>query len=250
MKADNLVAACPFSTSGGMQRVAWQIDGGGFNGGRGGVVPFNTEAKDFICTSRGGTYDWTQFSSDRDRDGNSLPLPTRLVLNDTAPHEIMLYIDNSHGTSGSAMIGDIELVSPSGQIVPVIGQFDTTPLDQDTAWFNRAYGDLFGGKSPVGAHMPLVRGETGIDSPGKLEWNHVFSPSFFLSAKGSYYSTGFTLKAIGELGLREFDADSAGEASVASLPHFAIPPAPMAASNSYVGRPARPESSAAIKDAF
>ncbi len=27
----------------------------------------------------------------------------------------------------------------------------------------------------------------------KLEWNHVFSPSFYVNAKGSYYSTGFNL---------------------------------------------------------
>jgi len=29
----------------------------------------------------------------------------------------------------------------------------------------------------------------------KLEWNHVFSPNFFLNAKGAYYSTGFSLGA-------------------------------------------------------
>ena len=32
----------------------------------------------------------------------------------------------------------------------------------------------------------------------KVEWNHVFGPSFFLSAKGSYYSTGFTLDSEGD----------------------------------------------------
>jgi hypothetical protein len=31
----------------------------------------------------------------------------------------------------------------------------------------------------------------------KVEWNRVFSPNFFLNAKGSYYSTGFTLAAQG-----------------------------------------------------
>jgi hypothetical protein len=31
----------------------------------------------------------------------------------------------------------------------------------------------------------------------KVEWNRVFTPNFFLNAKGSYYSTGFTLAAQG-----------------------------------------------------
>ena len=36
-------------------------------------------------------------------------------------------------------------------------------MSDDTAWFNRAYGELFGGRL-TGARMPLVRGETGIDN--------------------------------------------------------------------------------------
>jgi hypothetical protein len=67
------------------------------------------------------------------------------------------------------------LVSPSGQVVPVIGQFDVTPLDEDTAWYNRAYGDLFGAASPVGARMPLVRGETGVDTPAAQDWNRALT---------------------------------------------------------------------------
>ncbi|HSB85394.1 MAG TPA: TonB-dependent receptor plug domain-containing protein, partial [Ilumatobacteraceae bacterium] len=33
----------------------------------------------------------------------------------------------------------------------------------------------------------------------KLEWNHIFSADFFLNAKGSYYSTGFSLEPQGGL---------------------------------------------------
>ncbi|MCJ7676213.1 MAG: S-layer homology domain-containing protein, partial [Anaerolineales bacterium] len=33
------------------------------------------------------------------------------------------------------------------------------------------YGDLLGGGSPAGARMPLVRGETGVDSPSQQDWN-------------------------------------------------------------------------------
>lgn len=55
--------------------------------------------------------------------------------------------------------------------MPVIGQFDNTLMDEDTAWYNAAYGELFGGASPVGAKMPLVRGETGVDFPDNQNWN-------------------------------------------------------------------------------
>jgi hypothetical protein len=175
MKADRFTAQCSFNTSGGMQRVRWLVDGGVYWGGSAGVVPGNSEGKDFLCTSPAGSFDWTQFRSDRDRDGNLLPAAYRLILTDTLPHEISLRLENSNGTGGDAWIDDIELVSPSGQVVPVIGQFDITPMDEDTAWFNRAYGDLFGGRSPVGAQMPLVRGETGIDSPEQQDWNRDLS---------------------------------------------------------------------------
>lgn len=171
MKANAYVADCPLNSSGGMQRVDWEIDGGNYNHGKQGIVPYNQEQKDFVCASPAGSFDWRQFQSDKDRNGKLLPAAARLVLTDDKPHEITLRINNSHGSSGEAWIGDVELVSPSGQVVPVIGQFDSTPLNEDTAWFNRAYGDIYGGKSPVGARMPLVRGETGIDIPGTSSWD-------------------------------------------------------------------------------
>ena len=172
MKADRFTTRCSYNTSGGMQRVRWMVDGGTYWGGTEGVVPGNNEGKDFFCTSPAGSFDWTQFRSDRDRAGNLLPAAYRLILADNLPHEISLLLENINGTGGEAWIDDVELVSPSGQVVPVIGQFDVTPMDEDTAWFNRAYGDLFGGRSPVGAQMPLVRGETGIDAPEQQDWNH------------------------------------------------------------------------------
>ena len=46
----------------------------------------------------------------------------------------------------------------------MIGQFDPTAMNLDTAWYNAAYGLLLGGGSPVGAHKPLVRGEGAINS--------------------------------------------------------------------------------------
>jgi hypothetical protein len=171
MKADSFQASCGFGGSGGMQRVRWLLDGGKYWGGSEGVVPFNATGQDFLCTSPGGSFGWQQFSSDRDRAGQLIPQQYRLVVSDSQPHELLLSIENTNGTGGTAWIDDVQLVSPSGQVVPVIGQFDVTPMDEDTAWFNAAYGELFGGKSPVGAHKPLVRGETGVDAPGNQNWN-------------------------------------------------------------------------------
>jgi hypothetical protein len=180
MKANNFTANCPFNSTGGMERVRWQIDGGKYGkppntGPWEGVIPFNNEGKDFICTSPAGTFDWRQFRSDRDRNGNLLSAQYRLVLSDSQPHEISLRIENSNGAGGDAWIDDVELVSPSGQVTPVIGQFDITPLDEDTAWYNRAYGELFGASSPVGARVPLVRGETGVDTPTAQDWNRALT---------------------------------------------------------------------------
>jgi hypothetical protein len=173
MKANAFSAACSFGSTGGEQRVRWQLDGGIYTGGKEGVVPYNSEAKDFICTSPGGTYGWTQFSSDRDRGGAILPQATRLIVNDNLPHAISLRLENSNGTGGQAWIDDVELVSPSGKVTPVIGQFDTTSIFTDTAWFNVSTGSMYGGASPVGAHKPLVIGETGLTDPAQSvqNWN-------------------------------------------------------------------------------
>jgi len=171
MKAKAFTADCGYGSPGGMQRVRWLVDGGDYSGGEDNIVPANQERKDFICASPAGTFDWTQFSSDRDRDGRSLPVEHRLVLTDTQPHEIEILIENFDNTSGEAWIDSVELVSPSRQVVPVIGTFDPTPFLEDPAWFNRAYGDLFGGHSPAGARKPVVRGETGLDSPERQDWD-------------------------------------------------------------------------------
>ncbi len=165
MKARGFQMSCPYNTSGGMQRVRWSLDGGTYNGGREAVVPTNSEGSDFVCTAPDGTYDWQQFRSDRDNQGQPLAEQFRLVIQDEQPHEIALSIENASGTRGSAWISQVELVSPSGRVTPVIGAFDATRFDDDTAWYNAAYGLLLGANSPVGAGMPLMRGEAGLDDP-------------------------------------------------------------------------------------
>jgi hypothetical protein len=163
MKAENYTAACTYGTTGGYQRVRWMVDGGPYWGGKTGIVPGEKEGKDFFCTTPGGSYDWKAFVSSQDRDGSLIPSQYRLVIADDLPHEISLSIENHNGTGGSAWIDKVELVSPSGKVVPVVGKFDITPLKSDSAWYQNAYGSLFSGSSPVGLHKPLVRGEGGID---------------------------------------------------------------------------------------
>jgi hypothetical protein len=162
MKANNFTATCQFGTTGGQQRVRYLVDGGKYWGGLEGVVPNNSNGQDFVCTSPGGTFNWTQFDSTKDRNGTVLPSQYRLVLNDDLPHEISLSIENPSGTGGDAWIDDVEIVSPSGQVVPVIGQFDQTSIYDDTALSNQDYSLMWGGNSLVGAHKPLMRGETGL----------------------------------------------------------------------------------------
>jgi hypothetical protein len=171
MKADGFTASCQHGSTGGMQRVRWLIDGGSYSGGKEGIVPGHPEGKDFMCTSPGGTYDWRQFSSDKDRNGSPIPSQYRLIINDNHPHELSIRIENGWGSGGRAWFDDIELVSPSGEVVDVMGYFNNTPMDDDTAWYNYAYGKIFGGASKVGANKPLVRGETGIDFADKQDWN-------------------------------------------------------------------------------
>jgi hypothetical protein len=171
MKAEGFTTSCQNGSSGGMQRVRWMIDGGSYSGGKEGIVPGHPEGKDFMCTSPAGTFDWRQFSSDKDRNGNQIPAQYRLIINDDKPHELSIRIENGWGSGGRAWIDDIEMISPSGEVVDVMGYFDNTPMDDDTAWYNYAYGKIFGGASLVGARKPLVRGETGIDFADKQDWN-------------------------------------------------------------------------------
>jgi hypothetical protein len=171
MKADNFSANCS-SGSGGMQRVRWMLDGGsGSSSGREGIVPASPDGSTSRCTSPGGSYDWKQFRSDRDKDGNPLPESVRLIITDNNPHDFWLGIENSRGSSGTAWIDDIEVVSPWGNVLRVVGEFDKTPMDEDTAWYNYAYGNVWGGRSPVGARKPLIRGESGVDFPDRQDWN-------------------------------------------------------------------------------
>lgn len=160
MKQENYRAECGYGEGGSSIKVYWGLD----NGKQQGAVPTNRDGKNFMCTAPDGTFDWREFNSQTDRNGQAIPLEHRIIIDDTMPHELTMSIGNQGGVSGDAWIGNIELISPSGVRVPVLGTFDTTQFANDPAWFTTAYSELWGGTSPVGAHMPLVRGETGINS--------------------------------------------------------------------------------------
>lgn len=159
MKQENFVGKCNFGEGGSNARVYWQLD----TNKKQGAAPNNAQGKLFLCTSPEGTFDWREFDSTTDRNGRELPMSQRLVLTDTMPHELTVGVQNSGSVSGDAWISDIEVISPSGKRVPVLGTFDTTSFNDDPAWWTAAYSLLWGGASPVGGQKPLVRGETALD---------------------------------------------------------------------------------------
>ena len=163
MKATDLTAECGFDTTGSQVRLRWRVDGGSFAGGHEGIVPPNVEGKDFVCTSPGGSFGWQRFSSETDVSGQRVNADHRLVLADDNPHAFSISLENGNGIAGTAWLDDVEIVSPDGHVAQVVGEFNTTLMDEDTAWYNRAYGEVFGAKSVFGAGMPLVRGEAGLD---------------------------------------------------------------------------------------
>ncbi len=171
MKSSGLTANCPYSTTGSMARVRWSLDGGAYSGGKEGVIPANAEAKDFVCTSPAGTFDWRQFSSTSDRDGKALPNTARIIVTDNNPHALSVSIENSSGTGGTVWIDDVQIISPEGKVQPVIGTFETTRFEDDTAWSTNAYSQIFGGGGVLGARKPLVRAETGLDINNAATYN-------------------------------------------------------------------------------
>jgi hypothetical protein len=75
-----------------------------------------------------------------------------------------LFASSREGISGKVWIDDLEVIAPSGRVLPIIGSFDPTSFTSDTAWYTAAYSQLLGATSPVAARMPLVRAESGINS--------------------------------------------------------------------------------------
>lgn len=164
LKASNFKSNCAFDSDGKMLRVRWMLDGGTFYGGTEGIVPSRADGKGFVCNSPDGTFDWLEVTSQQDRNNKEIPLEHRLVITDTLPHELLLFVQNSDGAGGQAWVDDVQIISPSGKQVPVLGTFEERSFAQDTAWYTAAYSLLWGATSPISVHKPLVRGEAGMNS--------------------------------------------------------------------------------------
>jgi hypothetical protein len=95
-------------------------------------------------------------------------METCLILSDDLPHELSWQLRTA-GERRCRAHDDIGIINPAGDVVDILGYF--IPMDDDTAWYNRAYGELFGQQEGLGVNKPLVRGETGIDFPNQQDWN-------------------------------------------------------------------------------
>ena len=167
IKANGLTGQCPYDhpdTLAGI-RLMWLLDNGQ-PGQKSNVVPPTNNGQDFVCSAPAGTYDWTQFRSDQTANGEMPPYSARIIIEDDETHSLFLAVQNSFGTGGVAWIDDIEIIAPDGTALATNGSVTLDPLDEDAARYTQAYSLLYGGASPAGAQMPLVRGEAGFDYPG------------------------------------------------------------------------------------
>ncbi len=65
-----------------------------------------------------------------------------IVWTDITPR-VDLLIDNSTGTGGTAWIYDVQIIDPAGRFSRIVSH--PTIMDEYTAWYNQAYGEVFGG---------------------------------------------------------------------------------------------------------
>lgn len=147
IKGKNAAADCGDKTN---ARVWWILDDG-LEYGKPQDNPIGVRS-DAECSAPAGTFDWTPVT---------VPIA---VFPDQPPREFHLFASNSLGTGGNVWIDDLELVTPSGKVVPIIGSFDSNSFTSDTAWYTAAYSSLWSANSPVAAKMPVIRAEGGINS--------------------------------------------------------------------------------------
>lgn len=162
MKAENFGGSCPYGDPDTMAgpRLMWSMDNGS------NVVPPAGSGANFVCSAPAGTYDWTQFDSAHTADGSEGPISARIIITDDLTHKLYVGVQNSFGSDGTAWIDDIEIIAPDGTVLATNGAVELDSMHEDAALYTAAYSLLWGGASPAGARMPLVRGEAGLDQPG------------------------------------------------------------------------------------
>jgi hypothetical protein len=167
MKTESFSGSCSHGDPDTMAgpRLMWVLDSDQ-PGSRSNVVPPTDNGQDFLCSAPAGTYGWTSFDSVHTASGSIAPLSARLVITDDLTHSLYVGAQNTFGSGGTAWIDDIEIVAPDGTILATNGSVDLDAMHEDAALYTSAYSLLWGGGSPAGARMPLVRGEAGLDPPG------------------------------------------------------------------------------------
>lgn len=167
IKAEGFTGACDYGISASMAgpRLTWTLDNGR-PGQKSNIVPPTGSGKDYICSAPAGTYDWTQFRSDQTANGETVPYSARIIIEDDETHSLYVAVQNCFGSGGTAWIDDIEIVAPDGTVLATNGSVTLDHSDEDAARYTQTYSVLYGGASPAGARMPLVRGEAGLDYPG------------------------------------------------------------------------------------
>jgi hypothetical protein len=140
-------------------RLIWWLDD------ESNVVPPRSDGAGWRCSTPTTRTGWISYDSSHTADGVAAPLDARIITDDS-PHHLTIGVQNGYGTSGMAYIDAVELVAPNGSTLAINGSIDLSPMHEDAALYTSAYSLLWGGKSPAGTGMPLVRGEGGLDHPG------------------------------------------------------------------------------------
>jgi uncharacterized repeat protein (TIGR01451 family) len=107
-----------------------------------------------------------QFDTAHTSTGAESPISARLIITDDQTHTLYVGAQNSFGSGGTAWIDDIEIIAPDGTVLATNGSVVLDSMHHDAALYTSAPSLLWGGASPAGASMPVVRGEAGLDHPG------------------------------------------------------------------------------------
>jgi len=154
IKTQNVTGSCPNGVSSSLAGPQLQVV---VNGATTRDIPYDPSQPDtyWVCTAPAGTHDYTQFTG-------TIPIP------DNNWHQLYVHFLNKWATSGTAWFDNMVIQSPAGQPARLYGNGtfdDHIRLDYDTAQNTTVYSLTDGATSVTGAGKPVVRGETGIDSP-------------------------------------------------------------------------------------
>jgi uncharacterized repeat protein (TIGR01451 family) len=142
-------------------RLTWWMDG------KSNVVPPREDGVDWRCSTPIIPVGWVSYDSAHTAEKAAAPLEARILITDSLPHHITIGVQNNYGIGGIAYFDAVELIAPNGTVLAINGDIELDPIHEDAALYTSAYSLLRGGKSPAGARMPLVRGESGLDHPGE-----------------------------------------------------------------------------------